>query len=96
MNHPEIPESWEIIDIHYRKQYNPGMSNNTLQIDGWVSVNRAAEILGCTVGRVRQLLGSGTIEGRKLDGLSVWMVSEESVRKYDELEFPSAPRRIGR
>lgn len=92
-----VPEQLgEFLDRIYRSQYNLGMNTEPLQIEGWVSVNRAAEILGCTVGRVRQLLGDGTIEGRKLDGLSVWMVSEVSVRKYDEIEFVGSRPRIGR
>lgn len=70
--------------------------NTALLIEGWVTVNRAAEMLGCTTGRIRQLLGDGTIDGKKLDGSFVWLVDEKSVEKYGKLEFPHARPRIGR
>ena len=52
-----------------------------MSIQGFVSVEEAAEMLGCTTARVRQLLGDGTLDGKKF-GARVWLVSEETVTKY--------------
>lgn len=67
----------------------------TLEIADWVSVTKAAEILGCTTGRVRQLLGEKRLAGEKLDGTKIWMVSRESVEKYGVEELPPGRPRIG-
>jgi len=67
----------------------------TLEVADWISVSRAAEILGCTTGRVRQLLGEKRLVGEKLDGASIWMVSKDSVQKYSEEELPPGRPRIG-
>ena len=67
----------------------------TLEIADWVSVSKAASILGCTTGRVRQLLGEKRLSGEKLDGTKIWMVSRESVEKYGEEELPPGRPRIG-
>lgn len=66
-----------------------------LEIADWISVNRAAEILGCTPGRVRQLLGENRLTGEKLDGTSIWMVSCESVENYGKQDLPPGRPRIG-
>lgn len=66
-----------------------------LEIVDWISVSRAAEILGCTTGRVRQLLGEHRLKGEKLDGASIWMVSRDSVTKYAAEELPPGRPRIG-
>lgn len=66
-----------------------------LEIADWISVNRAAEILGCTPGRVRQLLGENRLTGEKLDGTSIWMVSCESVENYGKQDLSPGRPRIG-
>ena len=71
------------------------MSAMALEIADWISVNRAAEILGCTPGRVRQLLGENRLTGEKLDGTSIWMVSCESVENYGKQDLPPGRPRIG-
>lgn len=45
-----------------------------------VSVTTAAQIIGCTVGRVRQLLRSGELRGEKL-GERAWAVSRVHAEK---------------
>src|SRR5690606_28426241 len=49
--------------------------------DNLVSVNEAAEVIGCTVGRVRQLLIAGRLEGEKLNERA-WRVDRRSAEKY--------------
>lgn len=56
----------------------------------FVSVADAAEILGCTVGRVRQLLIDGTICGVKLNERA-WAVERKSVEKLAKI-----PQTVGR
>lgn len=50
-----------------------------------ISVAEAAEIIGCTDGRVRQLLGEGRLEGEKI-GERVWIVSRKSAEVYRDSE----------
>lgn len=71
------------------------MSTMSLEITDWVSVTRAAEILGCTTGRIRQLLGEKRLVGEKLDGTKLWMVSRESVESYGNETLPPGRPRIG-
>lgn len=52
-----------------------------MSINGYVSVEDAAGILGCTAARIRQLLGEGIISGEKV-GERVWLVDEKTVHKY--------------
>jgi hypothetical protein len=49
---------------------------------GLITVEKAAEIIGCTVGRVRQLLlySKGELEGQKWG--TAWMVQQKSVERY--------------
>lgn len=56
----------------------------------FVSVNDAADILGCTTGRVRQLIGEGVIEAEKLNA-HAWAVYRKSVDKLSKI-----PRSTGR
>ena len=48
-----------------------------------VSVTKAAEIIGCTPGRVRQLLLDGEMRGKKLDDneQAPWLVSRVDAEK---------------
>lgn len=50
----------------------------------FVSVADAAAILGCTVGRIRQLLIDGTIAGTKLNERA-WAVERKSVEKLAKI-----------
>jgi excisionase family DNA binding protein len=62
----------------------------TVQIMDFVSVNKAAEMLGCTVGRVRQLILDGTLPGEKLNERA-WAIPRKAVEK-----FASRPQVKGR
>lgn len=51
-----------------------------------VSVSKAAEIIGCTTGRVRQLLIDGEIRGKKLDDSeqAPWLVSRVDAERLQK------------
>lgn len=66
------------------------MSTMELPAKSFVSVADAAEILGCTVGRIRQLLIDGTIYGMKLNARA-WAVERKSVEKLARI-----PQKVGR
>lgn len=55
-----------------------------------VSVSQAAEIIGCSTGRVRQLLRDGLIRGEKL-GPRAWVVS-----RVDAQKMAVTPAKTGR
>lgn len=58
-----------------------------------VSVTKAAEIIGCTTGRVRQLLRDGVIRGAKLSQRA-WVVSRVDAQKMSETPAPTGrPRK---
>ncbi len=60
------------------------MATASKKSSGYVSVNRAAEILGVTPGRVRQLVGkydNHVLPAEKL-GLREWIISLADLRKY--------------
>lgn len=56
----------------------------------FISVADAAEILGCTGGRIRQLLIDGVIAGMKLNERA-WAVERKSVEKLAKV-----PQTVGR
>ena len=56
----------------------------------WISVAEAAVIIGCTEGRVRQLLIDETITGQKLNERA-WAVERKSAET-----FAKVPQLIGR
>jgi excisionase family DNA binding protein len=60
-----------------------------LVIEGWLSVAEAAQRLGISVQRVRQLLHAGELDGRK--GPGGWIVAENAVRTREQ-----APPAAGR
>lgn len=49
--------------------------------DEWIGVNEAAELIGCTVGRVRQLLLAGKLEGKKIHERA-WIVRRASAEHW--------------
>ncbi len=59
----------------------------------FISVPEAAEILGCTEGRVRQLLYEDVIDGRKLNGRA-WIISRASVERYGRKEITVGRPRV--
>lgn len=61
-----------------------------------VSVTDAAAIIGCTTGRVRQLLIEGEIRGRKLSEQdnAPWLVSKTDAEKMAKKPAPTGrPRK---
>lgn len=46
----------------------------------FLSVSEAAKALGCTVGRIRQMLRKGNLKGQKLNERA-WVVDPASLRK---------------
>ena len=50
-------------------------------IENWVSVAEAAEIIGCTDGRVRQLLRDHELAGQKINERA-WVISRDSVERF--------------
>lgn len=62
--------------------------------DRFCGISEAADFLGCTTGRVRQLLGSGDIKGEKVGEFdnSPWMVDRRSLEKYRDSR-PEGPSR---
>lgn len=55
----------------------------------FLSVQAAAETIGVTEGRVRQLLMSGEMKGHKVNGRA-WVIPSKEVRRFVE------PSKIGR
>lgn len=60
----------------------------------FVSVPEAAAILGCTVGRVRQLLISGELEGKKFNE-KAWAIEKRAVEKLAKVPRTKGRPRIG-
>jgi hypothetical protein len=56
-----------------------------------ISVNQAAQIIGCTTGRVRQLLLSKSLPGKKVTKTS-WVLAKSDVTEYAKQN----PRKPGR
>lgn len=65
-------------------------------VSEFVSVSQAAQILGCTKCRIRQLLADSSLEGRKLDDCaqnSAWILDRQAVQRYAERNPPTSGRR---
>ena len=58
------------------------------EVAKFVSVDLAAAIIGCTEGRVRQLLRAGELVGLKLNERA-WAVERKSAERYAEREQPT-------
>jgi hypothetical protein len=71
------------------------MSSVELPAKPFCSVADAAEIIGCTVGRVRQLLIDGVIAGQKLNERA-WAVERKSAEKYAQTEQTVGRPRLGK
>lgn len=63
----------------------------SIQNDRLISVAEAAELIGCTGRRVRQLIESGEIKGEKLHARTI-VVSRASAEKYACRELPQRGR----
>jgi len=71
--------------------YDSDMSKSNLE--DWVNTLTAAEIIGCTEGRVRQLAADGSIRGAKFN-LRAWMILRTDAEKYRDIERHAGRRRI--
>lgn len=62
--------------------------------DKFCGITEAAELAGCTTGRMRQLLIAGEIKGEKLSDQdnAPWMVDRRSLERYIE-NRPDGPSR---
>jgi hypothetical protein len=69
---------------------NRGMSTMLSDKIVRVSVSEAAEVIGCTEGRVRKLLIDGVLKGTKLNERA-WAVDLSSAEKYAR-----TPQKLGR
>lgn len=66
------------------------------EVSKFVSVSTAATIIGCTDGRVRQLLRSGELPGEKL-GERLWLIRRKDAEKYAKILQPTGrPRNSSR
>jgi excisionase family DNA binding protein len=64
-------------------------------IGNWMSVNEAAEILGLTTGRVRQLLIGKDLPGKKLNE-KAWVIDRRDIERFArETGKTLAPRAAG-
>lgn len=80
------PSSY-LVDAFYRCRILYG-AMTTMQINfDAISVTAAAEIIGCTTGRVRQLLRDGALRGAKL-GVRAWAVSRVDAEKLGKNPSP--------
>lgn len=71
----------------------PEMQAVELKPKPYISVADAAAILGCTEGRVRQLLDAETIAGEKLHERA-WAVERKSVEAYSKREITVGRPRV--
>lgn len=61
------------------------------QMSSLIKVEEAAQIIGCTTGRVRQLLLAGELHGCKITGNS-WVLVRQDAERYARHN----PRTVGR
>lgn len=52
-----------------------------MAIGNWLSVNEAADLLGLTTGRIRQLLIGKELPGKKLNE-KAWVIDRREVAKF--------------
>lgn len=50
----------------------------------YATTEEAAETLGLTDARVKQLLATGKLVGHKPEGRRAWRIERASIRRYDE------------
>lgn len=63
----------------------------TARLNGFIRTKKAAELLGCSERRIRQLLEDGQIRGVKLNA-RFWLVQEASLRPFLEPATRGRPR----
>ena len=61
----------------------------------WITTTEAADMLGCTTGRVRQLMLDGILStGRKLS-TRMTVLDQREVREYSRLKMATGRPRVG-
>jgi len=60
----------------------------------FLTVDEAAQAMGCSAGRVRQLLRAGRLEGEKVSP-RVWMVRKRSLQAYEREKSVFGRKRLG-
>lgn len=65
-----------------------------MSIGNYVSVPEAARMLGCTSGRVRQLLIAGDLKGEKLNA-KAWAIQRRAVEKLAAIPQTKGRPRTG-
>lgn len=60
---------------------NAKLWSMSMAIGNWVSVNEAAQSLGLTVGRIRQLLIDKSLPGKKLNA-KAWVIDKRDVARF--------------
>jgi excisionase family DNA binding protein len=63
------------------------------QASKFVTVEAAAELIGCTDGRVRQLLRNGDLPGEKLSE-RVWLILRKDAEKYAAIPYKTGRPKI--
>ena len=63
----------------------------TVELNGFITTKKAAELLGCSERRIRQLLDEGKIRGVKLN-VRFWLVEQASLRPFLEPLTRGRPR----
>lgn len=64
-----------------------------MAIDDLVSVDEAAKIIGCTDGRVRQMLIEGRLEGQKLNKRA-WGIRRAEAERLRDMEYGTGRPRV--
>ena len=64
-------------------------------ITEFVGAKEAAEIIGCTGGRVRQLLREGTLKGKKITG-NAWLIHKLDAEAIRDIEHETGRPRISK
>ena len=64
--------------------------------DKFCGIKEAAEVLGCTTGRVRQLILKGEIAGEKYGEYdnAPWLVDRQSLNKFSKIKPTTGRKRI--
>jgi excisionase family DNA binding protein len=64
-----------------------------MPVGTFVNVNEAATMLGCTVGRVRQMLRDGSLRGLKANA-KAWLVPTTEIERMQEKPYSTGRPRI--
>lgn len=64
-----------------------------MPVGTFVNVNEAADLLGCTVGRVRQMLRDGSLKGLKANA-KAWLVPTTEIERMAERPYKTGRPRV--